>query len=55
MNPTNLKDKWKADHFGSGFEMRYVTQPDDYSGQVRCTVIRKQTSQKGNSLCTRLQ
>ncbi len=46
MNTTNLKDKWKADHFGSGFEMRYVTQPDDYSGQVRCTVIRKQTPQK---------
>lgn len=32
---------WQADHFGEGYEMKYVTHPDDYSGHVRSTVIRK--------------
>lgn len=32
---------WQPDHLGDGFEMTYVNHPDDYSGQVRSTVIRK--------------
>lgn len=32
--------EWTTDVLGAPFEMRYVQQPDDYSGQVRCTVIR---------------
>jgi len=32
---------WQADSLGAGFEMKYIYQPDDYSGPVRCTVIRK--------------
>lgn len=32
--------QWTADILGNGFEKRYVTQPADYSGEVRCTVMR---------------
>ncbi|MDE6556559.1 MAG: alpha/beta hydrolase [Duncaniella sp.] len=32
---------WQRDTLGDGFEMRYVRQADDYSGQVRSTIIRK--------------
>lgn len=32
---------WQADTLGDGYEMRYVKQPDDYSGNVRSTIIRK--------------
>ncbi len=35
---------WQADCLGAGFEMKYIYQPDDYSGPVRCTVIRKRAS-----------
>lgn len=35
---------WQPDHLGDGFEMIYVDMPDDYSGTVRCTVIRKKSS-----------
>lgn len=31
---------WQPDILGAGFEMRYVVQPDDYSGPVRSTVVR---------------
>ena len=31
---------WHPDILGDGFEMCYVTHPDDYSGRVRSTVIR---------------
>ena len=31
---------WMPDTLGARFEMRYVNQPDDYSGPVRCTVVR---------------
>ncbi len=31
---------WHPDVLGKGFEMRHVEQPDDYSGAVRCTVVR---------------
>lgn len=32
---------WKPDLLGDGYEMRHVRQPDDYSGKVISTVIRK--------------
>lgn len=32
--------QWQPDVLGQGFEMQYVQQPDDYSGKVRCTVVR---------------
>ena len=31
---------WMSDTLGAPFEMRYVEQPADYSGPVRCTVVR---------------
>lgn len=31
---------WKPDHLGKGFEMTHVDFSPDYSGKVRCTVIR---------------
>lgn len=31
------------DHFGDGFEMTYVNHPEDYSGKIKSTVIRKRT------------
>ncbi len=34
---------WQPDLLGDGFEMTYVDMPDDYSGKVRCTVIRKKS------------
>ena len=37
---------WQPDHFGAGYEMKYITHPDDYSGHVRSTVIRKHASAK---------
>ena len=35
---------WTPDILGDGFEMTYVAMPDDYSGKVRCTIIRKQSA-----------
>lgn len=35
-----LGGSWQPDILSPGFEMQYVNQPDDYSGHVRCTVIR---------------
>lgn len=32
--------QWMPDVLGPGFEMRYVDQGTDYSGPVRCTVVR---------------
>lgn len=34
---------WLPDVLGGGMEMRYVEQPDDYSGVVRSTVVRLRT------------
>lgn len=31
---------WEKDTLGGGYEMRYVKQPRDYSGDVRCTLVR---------------
>ena len=36
-----LSSGWTPDMLGDGFEMKYVAHPDDYSGPVRSTVIRK--------------
>ena len=38
---TAIAQKWMPDTLGDGYQMRYVNQPDDYSGKVRCTIIRK--------------
>lgn len=41
-----MKDSdWTTDIFGDGFEMTYVNQSSDYSGAIRCTVIRKLSAQ----------
>ena len=40
--------QWRPDVLGDGYEMRYVDQPDDYSCQVRSTIIRKLSSCGGN-------
>lgn len=32
--------QWMPDTLGDGYEMRYVDQGKDYSGPVRCTVVR---------------
>lgn len=32
---------WQADVLGDNYEMRYVNQPDDYSGKVRSAIVRK--------------
>lgn len=34
-------DAWMPDRLGDGLEMTFVPMPDDYSGPVRCAVIRK--------------
>ena len=39
--PSMSDDAWMPDRLGDGLEMTYVPMPDDYSGPVRCTVIRK--------------
>ena len=33
--------QWTPDHLGDGFMMHRVALPDDYSGKVRATVVRK--------------
>lgn len=33
--------EWLPDMLGDGFEMTYVSHPDDYSGKIRSTVIRR--------------
>ena len=36
---------WMPDVLGNGFHMCYVSQGIDYSGNVRCTIIRKKARQ----------
>lgn len=38
--------QWQPDILGDGFEKSYVEMPDDYSGKVKCTVIRKKSENK---------
>lgn len=33
--------EWQEDVLGKRYEMRYIEQPDDYSGKVRCTIVRR--------------
>lgn len=37
---------WQPDQFGDGFEMAHIDLPDDYSGKIRCTIIRKRSTAK---------
>lgn len=39
--------QWAPDILGAGFESATVTQPDDYTGAVRCTVVRKLSADPG--------
>lgn len=34
---------WQSDILDDGYEMRYVNMPEDYSGKVRSTIIRKKS------------
>lgn len=34
--------EWQPDILNNGYEMQTIDMPDDYSGKVRCTVVRKQ-------------
>lgn len=43
MDSNTTPRHWQPDHLGEGFEMTYVDMPDDYSGKVRCTVIRRKS------------
>ena len=36
-----VSDRWVPDILGDGYEMRHIEQPDDYTGPVLSTVIRK--------------
>lgn len=38
--------QWQPDILGDGFEKSYVEMRDDYSGKVRCTVVRKKSDNK---------
>ncbi len=40
--------QWKPDRLGDGYEYMTVSQPDDYSGKVVSTVIRKMSACGGN-------
>ncbi len=46
--PIEYSTEWQEDVLGDGYEMRYVDQGSDYSGPVRCTIIRKQAPCAGN-------
>ena len=35
---------WRPDHLGDGFESAFLEHPDDYSGKIQSTVIRKRAS-----------
>lgn len=35
---------WQPDILGDKYEMKYVNMPDDYSGKVRSTIIRKKSN-----------
>ncbi len=40
----SVATNWQNDILGDGYEMRYVDQGRDYSGDVRSTIIRKKSS-----------
>lgn len=39
---------WQPDILGDGYEMKYIVHPDDYSGPIRSTIIRKTALNKTN-------
>ena len=43
-----IAGSWQPDILGDGYEMRYVDQGKDYSGDVRSTIIRKDSKCGGN-------
>lgn len=44
---------WDADILGDNYEMRYVDQPEDYHGKVRCTIVRRLAECKPDTKVTR--
>lgn len=44
----NANNGWKKDVLGDGYIMKYINMPNDYSGKVRCTIIKKQSRCKGS-------
>ncbi len=36
---------WMPDILGDGFQMCHISQGKDYSGNVQCTIVRKETEQ----------
>ena len=51
MNTIPYRPEWSPDILGHGFDMRHIVQPRDYSGHVRCTVIRRRaTAGKGRGV-----
>ena len=38
---TQSSEAWKPDILGDGYEMRHVSHPSDYTGEVVSTIIRK--------------
>lgn len=44
----NKSTGWRPDILGDGYEMQYITQADDYSGKVRCTVVRHKASKSSD-------
>lgn len=43
-----LNANWIPDILGDSYEMKYIIHPDDYSGPIRSTIIRKTATQKTN-------
>lgn len=41
MTSEGENQRWQPDILGNGFEMRHISFPPDYSGDVRCTIVRK--------------
>lgn len=41
--------QWQSDILGNGYQMKYIYHPDDYSGTVRSTIIKKTIPQGKNN------
>lgn len=48
MQTNNHHTAWQPDILGAGFEMRHVEQQRDYSGRVRCTLIRRRANDEAS-------
>ena len=42
------KLNWQTDILGDGFEMAHINHPADYSGDIRCTIIRRRAARPAN-------